>query len=422
VAPGLYNKNIGSLELWINVPSGAPTGSFYITGNASSLGYGPTIYANGIGIKSIGVRFGTYDNNVELFPSGVWCLIAMTWDGTTVRTYKNGQQVDARGWSDPGTLANQINLGDRNIAGTDSDYWQGFLDEFRVSGVARSPSWVLANYNNQWSPSTFYSLVWGVAWIVQEVEGELIPVQRDEMLGPLGGHFRYHVHCINAAQIGSYLDFWKSLGGSATGGASGGGSATPAFGGTPFPASPAAGTPIGGVNVKTANYTISSQDNGVMVVANGPGSPVTSLTFLLPATPPSAVWWCAISNIGPGALTVSPNGLMLDGAGTGLSVPQYQGVLIYSDGSNYYTDRGLSSSSGFADDETPSGAINGSNMTYTLTYTPNPASSLELFVNGVLQLPGVDFTLSGNIITYTNPLSVSGLPAISDWHRAWYRH
>src|SRR5678809_767545 len=50
----------------------------------------------------------------------------------------------------------------------------------------------------------------------------------------------------------------------------------------------------------------------------------------------------------------------------------------------------------FADDETPSGTVNGSNVTFTLAHTPNPSASLQLFVNGQLMTPGAteDFTLS----------------------------
>jgi hypothetical protein len=68
------------------------------------------------------------------------------------------------------------------------------------------------------------------------------------------------------------------------------------------------------------------------------------------------------------------------------------------------------------DNETPVGAVNGSNVTYTLAETPSPAASLRLHVNGLLNLAGgVDYTLSGKIITMTYaPWAGSRL-------RAWYR-
>jgi hypothetical protein len=50
--------------------------------------------------------------------------------------------------------------------------------------------------------------------------------------------------------------------------------------------------------------------------------------------------------------------------------------------------------------ETPSGAVNGSNVTFTLANTPNPAASLCLFLNGQLLTLTEDYTLSGSTITF----------------------
>lgn len=51
--------------------------------------------------------------------------------------------------------------------------------------------------------------------------------------------------------------------------------------------------------------------------------------------------------------------------------------------------------------ETPSGAVNGSNTTYTLANTP-VAGTEHLYLNGILQEPGAgnDYTISGGTITY----------------------
>jgi hypothetical protein len=51
--------------------------------------------------------------------------------------------------------------------------------------------------------------------------------------------------------------------------------------------------------------------------------------------------------------------------------------------------------------ETPSGSINGSNVTFTLANTPL-AGSEQVFLNGILQEPGAgnDYTISTNTITY----------------------
>lgn len=71
------------------------------------------------------------------------------------------------------------------------------------------------------------------------------------------------------------------------------------------------------------------------------------------------------------------------------------------------TSSGLTGAN-FVDLETPSGSINGSNTSFSLANTPSPASSVHLYLNGLLQEAGAgnDFTLSGSTITMlTAPIS-----------------
>ena len=76
-------------------------------------------------------------------------------------------------------------------------------------------------------PSGAASVVNG-NWYVQEIEAELVPLYGGMTLGQVAAsgdyslaHFQYKVTVIDVAQIGSFLDFWESLGG---GGSGGGGS------------------------------------------------------------------------------------------------------------------------------------------------------------------------------------------------------
>jgi hypothetical protein len=69
----------------------------------------------------------------------------------------------------------------------------------------------------------------------------------------------------------------------------------------------------------------------------------------------------------------------------------------------------------FADEEVPSGSTPGTS--FTLAHTPNPAKSLQLYWNGVLQKPGgVDYTLATASITTVQSVQ-SG-----DSFVAWYRY
>ena len=71
----------------------------------------------------------------------------------------------------------------------------------------------------------------------------------------------------------------------------------------------------------------------------------------------------------------------------------------------------------FQDAETPNGTIDGMNDTFTLVTAPDPPASLELAKNGVVQQPGVDFSLSGNTVTFL----ADAVPQTGDTLLAWYR-
>ncbi len=82
-----------------------------------------------------------------------------------------------------------------------------------------------------------------------------------------------------------------------------------------------------------------------------------------------------------------------------------------------YFDTLYASAVSFADAETPTGAVNGSNDIFTLAHTPSPATSLIFAVNGQILSPvGVDYTLVTATVTVNFP------PPEGSIIRCWYRY
>lgn len=102
--------------------------------------------------------------------------------------------------------------------------------------------------------------------------------------------------------------------------------------------------------------------------------------------------------------------------GAWTSIPNCTGALQYSTSTHTFSC-GTILTGTFADAETPSGTINGSNTTFTLAHTPNPAASLSLYKNGQqIVAGGADFTLATATITMVTA------PATGDVLVAYYRY
>jgi hypothetical protein len=82
---------------------------------------------------------------------------------------------------------------------------------------------------------------------------------------------------------------------------------------------------------------------------------------------------------------------------SGLETPQANDMLT----AWYRVDANATAMIGVSDLETPSGVLDGVNRVFTLSGTPAPAASLQLYRNGLLQKLGIDFTLAVNTITFT---------------------
>ncbi|HZQ50873.1 MAG TPA: hypothetical protein VFB14_01690 [Bryobacteraceae bacterium] len=75
------------------------------------------------------------------------------------------------------------------------------------------------------------------------------------------------------------------------------------------------------------------------------------------------------------------------------------------------------STAAFSDAESPAGSVNGTNGTFTLAKAPAAPTSVALYKNGILQSYGVDFTVSGQTVTF----AAQSLPQTGDVVQAFYR-
>jgi len=102
----------------------------------------------------------SWDTNVQIAPpsASTYHFVAGINDGSFGRLYLDGSEVgtaDSTPTTTTGTLASRIGYG--RVASTDV-YFDGRVDEVRISSIGRVSTWISTEHNNQSSPSTFYTV------------------------------------------------------------------------------------------------------------------------------------------------------------------------------------------------------------------------------------------------------------------------
>ena len=95
-------------------------------------------------------------NGTTAIPTGTWSFASSAYDGSSLKLYLNGAQQGSLSFT--GSIATNTMPLSIGRSGYSADYFNGILDEIWVSNVARSADWFATLYNNQNSPSTFYSV------------------------------------------------------------------------------------------------------------------------------------------------------------------------------------------------------------------------------------------------------------------------
>jgi hypothetical protein len=151
-----------TIEAWIN-PTDFSDYNGILGKTAGAGGNIPAPYdfylTSGGGIPEFFSGNGTAYSNVSGSSppnTGVWSHIAVTLSGSTVAHYLDGSNNGSgTGTATPGDGGTAAIIGSRTDHAT---MFKGDMDEVRVSNIARSADWIATEYNNQSSPSTFYTV------------------------------------------------------------------------------------------------------------------------------------------------------------------------------------------------------------------------------------------------------------------------
>ena len=168
----LHPASTLTISTWVEPTSGSQVNYAGIISQDYSNPRGNPFISYKLGIANINAGCGsaTYEfevatntttgfcvNSGVSYSNGTWAYVVGTYDGSNAKIYVNGilkQTVAATG--------NIVysSSGDFRIFGnsTGGEQANATVDEARISNTARSAGWILTEYNNQSSPSNFYTI------------------------------------------------------------------------------------------------------------------------------------------------------------------------------------------------------------------------------------------------------------------------
>jgi hypothetical protein len=162
-------------------------------------------------------------------------------------------------------------------------------------------------------------------------------------------------------------------------------------------------THVAGVNLQTGtSYTVLASDCGKFINFSNASSVAVTLPQATGSFNPCFFW---VGNKGAGTVTVTPTTSTVDGQAS-FTLAQYQGTFLVSDGTNWYSDRGIG---GGVTSIATTSPITGGPCTTTCTIAINNAAA-DGSTKGAASFTAADFnSSSGNIsIDYTNGQAASG--------------
>jgi hypothetical protein len=124
-------------------------------GHTSPKAFGMSGSSDGVAIQTWTAQYAA--------SAGTWYHVALVWQSSQVpKFYVNGQQITTTGSNTIASIYNNtatpLYIGRAWGLASPERFFDGMIDEARVSNVARSAGWIATCYSNQHDPSSFYTI------------------------------------------------------------------------------------------------------------------------------------------------------------------------------------------------------------------------------------------------------------------------
>jgi hypothetical protein len=137
-----------------------------------------------------------------------WYYVVGTFDGATAKLYINDYSPVFKSASNVTWTSQNMYIGDR------SDHkrqFYGFIDEVRVSNIARDAAWIITEYNNQLNPATFYIVCPEESFTYDEILTVLVDEGGRVIKNPDSEKYAYgtSVRLTAEADVGYTFSHWE---------------------------------------------------------------------------------------------------------------------------------------------------------------------------------------------------------------------
>jgi hypothetical protein len=164
----LSGNNAHTISVWVNQTAGVNHTAAIVVVGTGSAGLSRWLHGH---YNNSSVALGFYGLDYDPSPPQIidgagWTYLTWVFEGANKRShlYKNGVEIPGSPFMPGGTpminttgAAGYIGYAPMPDYGTDNAY-DGTIDELRIASVARSTAWIAAEYANQHTPATFYTV------------------------------------------------------------------------------------------------------------------------------------------------------------------------------------------------------------------------------------------------------------------------
>ena len=122
----------------------------------------------------------TSDNDLVI---GDWTHLVATWDGSNMQMFVDGVKQEDVGFFNDTTLVTSAVLEIGRY--WDINFFEGIIDEVRISNINRDSSWIITEYTNQYNPSDFLTIGPEIKYLYEWQYRKKITIQHDMVEGDL---------------------------------------------------------------------------------------------------------------------------------------------------------------------------------------------------------------------------------------------